>query len=226
MSSVPTLFDHQGRPCRLAQQVNRGGEGAVYTLADEAGLVAKLYHHRPADETAQKLQYMVRRTEAALRERAAWPVATVHETPGGPVLGFLMPRSRTAGPSTTSTCRLPGSGTSRTRNGTSSCTAQDCAAAFTVVHAGGAVVGDVNQRNVLVSARATVYLIDCDSFQIQASGRVFGCTVGVSDFTPPELQKKSFRGVLRTVDHDCFGLAVLIFQLLLMGKHPFAGRRR
>ena len=29
---------------------------------------------------------------------------------------------------------------------------------------------------------------------------------------------------MRTADHDRFGLAVLIFQLLFMGRHPFAGR--
>ena len=30
--------------------------------------------------------------------------------------------------------------------------------------------------------------------------------------------------MLRTPEHDRFGLAVLVFQLLFMGRHPFAGR--
>jgi DNA-binding helix-hairpin-helix protein with protein kinase domain len=46
----------------------------------------------------------------------------------------------------------------------------------------------------------------------------------VATFTPPELQGRPFRGIVRTANHDNFGLAVLIFHLLFMGRHPFAGR--
>jgi DNA-binding helix-hairpin-helix protein with protein kinase domain len=45
----------------------------------------------------------------------------------------------------------------------------------------------------------------------------------VPEFTPPELQGINLSTVTRTVTHDGFGLAVLIFQLLFMGRHPFAG---
>lgn len=67
-------------------------------------------------------------------------------------------------------------------------------------------------------------LIDCDSFQITAGTDVFTCDVGVPLFTPPELQGQSFRGGRRDANHDEFGLAALIFHLLFMGRHPFAGR--
>ena len=68
-------------------------------------------------------------------------------------------------------------------------------------------------------------LIGCDSFQITAGGRCFTCDVGVPMFTPPELQERSLTGVIRSENHDNFGLAVVIFQVLFMGSHPFAGRR-
>ena len=38
------------------------------------------------------------------------------------------------------------------------------------VHSVGAVVGDVNEGNLLVSQNGTVSLIDCDSYQISANG--------------------------------------------------------
>jgi DNA-binding helix-hairpin-helix protein with protein kinase domain len=38
------------------------------------------------------------------------------------------------------------------------------------------------------------------------------------------LQDTEFREVVRTPNHDNFGLAVLIFHLLFMGRHPFAGK--
>src|SRR6185437_9901351 len=40
----------------------------------------------------------------------------------------------------------------------------------------------------------------------------------------PELQHKQFNSLIRTPNHDNFGLAVLIFHLLFMGRHPFAGK--
>src|SRR5262249_4376713 len=43
-------------------------------------------------------------------------------------------------------------------------------------------------------------------------------------YTPPELQGRSLRGLVRTVNHDRFGLAVVLFQLLFVGRHPYAGR--
>jgi DNA-binding helix-hairpin-helix protein with protein kinase domain len=101
--------------------------------------------------------------------------------------------------------------------------AANLARAFAVVHEHGHLVGDINHGNVLVSSQATVRLIDCDSFQLLADGRQFLCEVGVSTHVPPELQGGSLR-VLRTQNHDAFGLAVLIFQILFMGRHPYSGR--
>src|SRR5205814_5083167 len=66
-------------------------------------------------------------------------------------------------------------------------------------------------------------LIDCDSFEITDGKTVFPCMVGVPTYTPPELQGQSFQGVRRTQQHDAFGLAVLVFHLLFLGRHPFAG---
>jgi DNA-binding helix-hairpin-helix protein with protein kinase domain len=101
--------------------------------------------------------------------------------------------------------------------------ARNLAAAFEEIHRVGCLVGDVNEKNVQVSAQAIVRLIDCDSFQIHYNGKIYPCDVGVALYTPPELQHQSLRGINRTVNHDRFGLAVLIYQLLFVGKHPYAG---
>jgi DNA-binding helix-hairpin-helix protein with protein kinase domain len=84
------------------------------------------------------------------------------------------------------------------------------------------VIGDVNHGSITVAQNATVKLIDCDSFRLFAMA-TYLCEVGVPTFTPPELQGRPFRGIVRTAN-DNFGLAVLIFHLLFMGRHPFAGR--
>jgi DNA-binding helix-hairpin-helix protein with protein kinase domain len=101
--------------------------------------------------------------------------------------------------------------------------ANNLAAAFDEVHKAGCLAGDVNQSNAQVSTQALVWLIDCDSFQVRANGKPYLCEVGVAHYTPPELQGKPLRGLVRTENHDRFGLAVLIYQLLFVGRHPYAG---
>ncbi|HNX98597.1 MAG TPA: hypothetical protein PKK12_13040, partial [Candidatus Aminicenantes bacterium] len=101
--------------------------------------------------------------------------------------------------------------------------AKNLAAAFYVIHQYGYVVGDVNEGNILVNDKACVRLIDCDSFQVRSSDSLYYCEVGVAQFTPPELQKSSNFRLARSENHDNFGLAILIFQLLFLGRHPYAG---
>jgi DNA-binding helix-hairpin-helix protein with protein kinase domain len=103
--------------------------------------------------------------------------------------------------------------------------AANLARAFSAVHECGVVIGDVNDKFALVSNRATVRLIDCDSFQVRAGQRYFLCHVGVPTYQPPEMHEHdTYEGVVRTANHDNFGLAVLVFQLLFLARHPFAGR--
>jgi DNA-binding helix-hairpin-helix protein with protein kinase domain len=104
--------------------------------------------------------------------------------------------------------------------------ARNTAAAFQTLHSANIVVGDVNQGNLLVDKGMCVRMIDCDSFQLSAGNRTFNCPVGTPHFTPPELQSLKLRNVVRTPEHDRFGLAILIFHLLFVGRHPFAGRYR
>jgi DNA-binding helix-hairpin-helix protein with protein kinase domain len=103
-------------------------------------------------------------------------------------------------------------------------TAANAARAFSTVHAAGLVIGDVNHGNMVVGTDATVRLIDCDSFQVSKGSRRWFCEVGVGTHQPPEMRLPSYAGVTRTANHDNFGLAVIIFQMLSMGRHPFAGR--
>ena len=105
-------------------------------------------------------------------------------------------------------------------------TTLNIAKAVASVHKLGCVIGDINHSSILVSKVATVALIDSDSFQVPADAQVFLCRVGVPEYTPPELQGLPLGSVTRTSNHDAFGLAVVIFQLLFMGRHPFIGTVR
>ena len=226
MASSPKLIDSRGEEIRLGEIIGKGGEGSVYAVECTAQLVAKLYHQRPlpADMLA-KLQAMIARRTPALEAISAWPQELLHDPRSRDALGILMPNvsaSRTLH-------ELYGTA-NRRRNFPEArwhhmvLAARNVAAAFESLHAAGIVVGDVNQGNLMVDKNMCVRFIDCDSFQIESNGQVFPCPVGTPHFTPPELQSQKLREVRRTQDHDGFGLAIMIFHLLFVGRHPFAGR--
>ena len=220
-----TFCDLQGQETGLGRCLGQGGEGAVYSVPNWPLAVAKIYARRPDENAARKLGAMVQLGNESLAAVAAWPQNLLLDPRTGAVVGFLMPRvddhreiHKLYGPADRKTAFPDATWGFLVR------AARNLAAACEAVHQHGHVIGDVNQGNVVVSRKATVRLIDCDSFQIMHLGRSYPCRVGVPLFTPPELQGRKLDELVRTPDHDRFGLAVLIFQLLFMGRHPFAGR--
>lgn len=209
----------------LGAELGRGGEGAVYEIAGRPEVVAKLYLKTIDTERSEKIRILVSLGTDKLRALSAWPMEVLRDSAGN-TCGFTMPRI--VGHKDIHTLYNPRSRKTEFANADWRFlirAATNVARAFAVIHAAGVVVGDINERAVMISKDAMVRVVDCDSFQVSVRNRRFPCTVGVPTFTPPELQnQKDFRSIVRTVNHDGFGLALLIFQLLFMGKHPFAGR--
>ncbi len=227
MSPSPyyNLFDSRDAHVSLGKKVGSGGEGDVYEIAPHRrDVLAKIYHKPLTGERQEKLSLMVSGCNEELKEFAAWPLDLLRDGKNGPVCGFIMPRitdcepiHRVYGPSHRKESFPNADWKFLVR------TAKNLAAAFYIIHKYGYVVGDVNEGNILVTKKACVRLIDCDSFQVQTNDRTYFCEVGVAQFTPPELQKSKDFKILRTQNHDNFGLAILIFLLLFMGRHPFSG---
>jgi WD40 repeat protein/serine/threonine protein kinase len=209
----------------------RGGEATVFAATADSQLVAKVYH-APTEEYARKLTVMLASPPddpmaGTGQLSIAWPVELLRvESGNGRIVGYLMPRAAGARPlfafynPATRREECPLSNTLYLHR-----TARNLAAAVRALHARGYVIGDINESNILVTETALVTLVDTDSFQVRdpQSGAVFRCPVGKPEFTPPELQGKLFAHADRTPEQDRFGLAVLIFQLLMEGTHPFAG---
>lgn len=209
---------------RLSQEIGRGGEGTVFAIEGQRDRVAKIYDNPPDQRKSQKLAVMAEAASPALLRIAAWPMDLLVDATDT-VRGFVMPRviarrdiHELYSPKSRSEAFPEADFRFLIHVGA------NIARAFEVVHEHGHVLGDVNHGNLLVGPDATVMLIDCDSFQIGTGAYIFTCDVGVPLFTAPELHGRAFRGLVRTTNHDRFGLAVLLFHLLYMGRHPFAGR--
>lgn len=219
------LVDQQGRRIATGRQIGRrGGEGSCYEATSHPGFLVKIYHQPPSEDKVAKIRHLseLASKNPALLNFAAWPTSIVSKDGRRPC-GFLMPQiqgkeiHQLFGPKER-IVEFPTAGWDFLVH-----VARNCAAAFDSVHDIGVVIGDVNEGNLLVTNSGTVRLIDCDSYQVQNGAHQWTCDVGIPLWTAPELQGKNFRGLVRTANHDRFGLAVLVFKLLFMGRHPYAG---
>jgi DNA-binding helix-hairpin-helix protein with protein kinase domain len=195
----------------------------VYDLVGRPNLVAKLYLGQASGDQAAKLAAMASATTGELSKLSAWPTGLVLDR--GKAIGFLMPKISGFKPAFElygPKLRLQKFPKADWRFLIRAAT--NTARVVAAIHDAGHVIGDINHGNMIVGQDATVRLIDCDSFQVSIGGRTWLCEVGVPTHQPPELQGISFNGLKRTPNHDAFGLAVLIFQMLCMARHPFSGK--
>ncbi len=210
--------EHSGS--RLGRLIGQGGEGWVFEvlLPGMARPFADLVCKVPRRPSQVRLRKLARMCAVPAIEGVSWPSALVVDAQGE-WLGFMMSKA-----SGRSVARV----LSDVNDPAASATAFDrldlaVLAAKVVdrvaaVHAVGALVGDVQPKNVLVVRKRQVTLIDADSFQVEG----FACPVGVVDYLHPELLDRNLRTTLRTSAHEAFAVAVLVFNLVMCGWHPYA----
>lgn len=222
----PKLFTAQKKQLSLGKRLGKGGEGEVYLVEGVDGIAVKFYTLSDLRSREAKVIRMVATGLANSTALISYPIETVFDKKGV-FAGFTMrcvsahkplhelysPRSRKSEFPQANYVFLVRAATNIAR-------------AIASAHQGGCVIGDINHSGVLVSDKATASLIDADSFQITEGSTYHFCKVGTPDYTPPELQGKKLDSVARTQNHDGFGLAVIVFLLLWMGRHPFSGRYR
>lgn len=199
-----------------------GSEALVYGPAALPRLAAKVFHS-PRPEHAARLDAMLAAPPAG--EHFTWPLEPLRDG-GGVVAGYLMPRVPA---DRVSIAELFQPRTRRTHAPAFTYrdllrTGRALAAAIQALHDRGHVAGDLDDADILAGADARVIIRDTDSFQLRspATGEIFRCATGRPELTPPELQGIRLADVDRAPEHDRFGLAVLLFQLLMEGTHPFA----
>ena len=227
------VFDQQGKRINLGQEVGRGGEATVYRAGNRSGLLAKIYTPAPRPNYPDKLDWMIHHppenpTRAQSHPSLAWPTGLLYDSPSKNrrMTGFLMPHIQGAVPilevlnPRRRRIILP-----RFNRRYLLRTARNMAAALSALHRCGYVAGDLNESNVLVTPSALITMIDADSFQViqRRNSRpvIYPCPVGKLEYTAPEMQGQPLDKVYRKPEHDSFSLAVLIFQLLVEGNHPF-----
>lgn len=225
-----TLTD--GIPLTTSALLGAGGEGSVYRLESHPNSALKIWNEKTAAGSApQKVQAMLNAPAPEPGHNVAWPThAALNRT--GDCAGFLMPLIHPDkhqqifhlfNPSARG--RLQRQWRTSISQKTLLTAAINLAAAFqNIHHPGHLVVGDVNERNALSDKDGNIILVDADSFQITdpKTHIIYRCTKGRDDYTSPRMQGLELSKNNRTQDDDRFGMAVLIFKLLMDGIHPYS----
>ena len=220
--TLPQLFV-DGKPVLVGHRIGKGGEGEVYVLADDTSRAIKFYTAADGAEREAKISAIVRLGLARQSSLVAFPIAVARDQ-GGRFKGFVMHLVRDHKP--IFELYSPGARKQHFPQADYRFLARaalNTARAIAAVHRAGCVIGDINHSGILISKDAIAALIDADSFQVLDGANRYLCRVGVREYTPPELQGQRLSNVVRSPNNDNFGLAIVIFQLLAMGRHPFVG---
>lgn len=199
---------------RLVKRLGGGGEGDVYET--NGALVAKIY--KPQCNTSykrDKLQMMIE--HRAECPGVCFPKSLLYNEKDE-FVGYLMPKAKG--------CELQclfnkALLKQKFPNWKKQDLVQLCLAVVQKVeflHSMNIILGDINANNILVASPTEVYFVDTDSYQIQD----YPCPVGKEYFTAPEIMGRNYSEFLRTPAHENFALAVLLFMVLMMGKHPYS----
>lgn len=208
--------------------LGRGGEARVWSLPASGKALKILEPHARTAERLRVLEHLVARTAPALHgaeetQPWGWPEELVFED--GLCVGYTMRafrQRRTLFSVLVPTERMrvfPAFDARHLHR-----VGANLARALTCLHDADIVVGDLSESNVLVAADASVALVDVDSFQfVNARGDLFPCPVGKPELLAPEHHGEFFAATPKTPASDAFSFAVLLFQLLFDGPHPFSG---
>lgn len=208
-----------------------GGQAAVFEVVGRPDVVVKIYHEPPDAAQVRRLSSMIgmsplagRSTDSRQAAELAWPIALAR-TSADTVVGYSM--GRFARPehvplNALFSRRLRGDLFERKLDwGILLGVAWNLAYMTVRLHDEGIVVGDFSARNVVVNQEGFVTFLDCDSmaFTDPATGEAFRSSMHTPEYTAPE----RYSGSQVSQSSDDFALAVLVFQLLTGGNHPFGG---
>ncbi len=232
-----TLRCADGRLILLGREVKRGGAGTIHLLPQAPQQVAKIYH--PGSDLARaerKLAAMLALSpelpDIAEHGRRyvqiAWPQATLHDEQQR-FVGFLMP---TLDLKLTSEleCVLQERQARKlglpTGLGARVTLAANLAAVIAELHRHGHRVIDLKPINLrFYPSSLYMAVLDCDGFAIAGATERFPAEQVTPDYLAPELQHRA-PGADDEEAQDRFALAVMAFQLINHGIHPYAGRPR
>jgi len=220
---------------RLGDELNSGGAGIIYTIADDSARVIKIYH--PETLLSEGVTYQGKiecmlsnapnmpeiSTKSGSIVQLAWPIASAH-TLKNKFVGFAMPvidLKRTAELELILSPKQANQYGLRYDLGVAISLAANVASVVSSIHARGHAIVDLKPVNLKYYVQELmVAVLDCDGFYIKLPGSKSEAPQVTPDYLAPEFQNDL---VVTNPEHqDRFALAVIIFKLLNYDIHPYA----
>jgi len=200
-----------GKTLRLDEndEIHRGGEGRILSIAENPNLVAKIYHDQISPISEEQFQFLTKLDKNLF----VTPQDLLLDTKTKKICGFTMEYiGKDFFPLSSlfikSFCQR-----TQMNEIVKQKIAESLIAVVKIAHENKMVIGDFNQYNILVNAQGEIKCIDIDSYQTpqhQHSGILLD---DIRDY---------FYGGKVCENSDFFALSILIFSIFTY-VHPFKG---
>lgn len=207
--------------------LNRGADGEIYA-APGGKLALKIYHEPTKDpERPEKIRQMLLvPPDDPGMEHFAWPIAQLNNR-SGQFVGYamrLLPVAEFTSLDLLLTrkgrqiAHLPESREFRVK------AAENLARRVAQLHSQGHCIIDLKPANLLVHCKtADIVVVDCDGFAIQGEREFIPGHQFTTGYIAPEAWQQRAKPESLGKEQDLFALAVIIFQLVNEGLHPYQG---
>lgn len=230
------LQDENGKIYQIGDLIKSGGAGSVSHINNAPLQVSKVYHDKIDKAYYLKKITAMQKLEPALKPvsvngtpiiQLAWPQARLYNSQKQ-FVGFVMPELDVK-----NTIELEYILQERQAKahglpsgmGAKVSLAYNLCSLIDALHQQGHRIIDMKPLN-LRFYKSSLYmsLLDCDGFSIQGENTRYPAGQFTVEYLAPEFQAKQTIPEAEEEWQDRFALAVIIFQLLNFGIHPFSGR--
>lgn len=202
----------------LGPVIGSGGEGTIYRI--NKSLACKIYKNEKLTVAkVEKLRLMI--SKPIRDPEICWPIDLVMNKQGA-IIGYTMPSAKGFILSRVHNRTFMQENFPKWKKRDLVELAYTIASKINHMHERNIIIGDINTRNIMFNSSTEVYFVDTDSYQIGS----FPCPVGTNEFTCKEIlcSGSRFPDFLRDWGNENFSVAMLIFVLLMNGRHPYSYR--
>lgn len=224
------VCDPSGHELILGESICEGGEGKIYAIPQSPDFLIKIYHDEIISNPVKSSKILPRIADMVnmkdLPPEVAWPMMGIYDSNASSsrrLIGFAM--KKMAGRPLRSLHyvnkiekHFPGWNRINLV-----LVAINFVNAVDKFHGRNILINDFNPSNFFVDNKGIVRFIDCDSYQVPGKNRTHYNSVHFNTHCAPELLiQPELMKQPRSVEHDLFGVAITIFQILMLGLHPYS----